>query len=157
MSQIHEGGCLCGAVRYRAKNEPERKSICHCRNCQRRTGSAFGIGAYFREADVELHGELRTYELRSDESGRWLKMQFCPNCGGTVTWTVEAFPACVPSPAARSTTRTGSGSSGTSGRAPSRSGSCARPAWRLSRRARSRRRRKARDSRPGACAPRAGG
>jgi hypothetical protein len=92
MSQIHEGGCLCGAVRYRAKNEPERKSICHCRNCQRRTGSAFGIGAYFREADVELRGELRTYELRSDESGRWLKMQFCPNCGGTVTWTVEAFP-----------------------------------------------------------------
>jgi hypothetical protein len=92
MPQIHEGGCLCGAVRYRAMNEPVRASICHCRNCQRRTGSAFGIGAYFKETDVEIRGELRTYEYRSDETGRWLKMQFCPNCGNTVTWTFEAFP-----------------------------------------------------------------
>jgi hypothetical protein len=58
MSQIHEGGCLCGAVRYRAKNEPVRRAVCHCRGCQRRTGSAFGIGAYFRDGDVELTGEL---------------------------------------------------------------------------------------------------
>jgi len=92
MSQIHEGGCLCGAVRYRATGEPVRTSVCHCRNCQRRTGSAFGIGAYFRESDVEIRGELRAYEYRSDESGRWLRMQFCPNCGGTVTWSLEAFP-----------------------------------------------------------------
>ena len=90
--QIHEGGCLCGAVRYRAKNEPVRRAVCHCRSCQRRTGSAFGIGAYFDETDVELHGTLRTYEHRSDESGRWLKMQFCPNCGSTVTWTLELYP-----------------------------------------------------------------
>jgi hypothetical protein len=92
MSQIHEGGCLCGAVRYRAHNEPLRRSVCHCRNCQRRTGSAFGIGAYFNESDVELSGTLRTYEQRSDESGRWLKMQFCPNCGSTVSWTLELYP-----------------------------------------------------------------
>jgi hypothetical protein len=59
---IHEGGCVCGAVRYRVRNAPARTSACHCRFCQRRTGSAFGIGAYFREADVEiLSGELRTY------------------------------------------------------------------------------------------------
>jgi len=87
-----EGGCLCGGVRFSAGSEPLRASACHCRNCQRRTGSAFGIGAYFREADVELHGELKTYEYRSDESGRWLRTQFCPACGTTVTWTAEAFP-----------------------------------------------------------------
>jgi hypothetical protein len=91
MTALHEGGCLCGAVRYRVTAEPVRASICHCRNCQRRTGSAFGIGAYFREADVEIHGELKTYEYRSDESGRWLRTQFCPNCGNTVTWTAEAL------------------------------------------------------------------
>jgi len=92
MAQIHEGGCLCGAVRYRTKNEPVRGGVCHCRSCQRRTGSAFGIGAYFKEADVEVRGELGTYEFRSDESQRWLRNQFCPRCGSTVTWTIEALP-----------------------------------------------------------------
>ena len=88
-----EGGCLCGAVRYRVKAEPVRSSACHCRNCQLRTGSAFGVGAYFRDEDVEfLRGERKTYEYRSDESGRWLRTEFCTSCGGTVTWTAEALP-----------------------------------------------------------------
>jgi len=91
---VHEGGCLCRAVRYRVKAEPVRTSACHCTSCQRRTGSAFGIGAYFRENDVEIVKDdgLKTYEYRSDESGRWLRPQFCTNCGSTVTWTAEALP-----------------------------------------------------------------
>jgi hypothetical protein len=94
MSAIHEGGCLCGAVRYRVKGEPVRASACHCTHCQRRTGSAFGIGAYFDDGDVEFlsRAGLKSYEYRSDESGRWLRMEFCGNCGGTVTWTAEALP-----------------------------------------------------------------
>ncbi|MGH8669134.1 MAG: GFA family protein [Burkholderiales bacterium] len=89
---MHEGGCLCGAVRYRVKAAPVRASICHCRNCQRRTGSAFGIGAYFRQEDVEiLQGLPTVYEYRSDESGRWLRTEFCPACGSTLTWTAEAL------------------------------------------------------------------
>ena len=89
----HEGGCLCGAVRYRVKNEPLRNSACHCTFCQRRTGSAFGLGAYFREEDVRfLRGELSSYRHLSDESGRWLRIEFCPICGTQVTWTVEASP-----------------------------------------------------------------
>jgi hypothetical protein len=92
MREVHEGGCLCGAVRYRVTSAPVRASVCHCRKCQARTGSAFGIGTYFREADVELRGELTAYEYRSDESQRWLRTQFCPKCGTTVTWTAEAFP-----------------------------------------------------------------
>lgn len=93
MSEIHEGGCLCGAVRYRARNKPARTSACHCTFCQRRTGSAFGVGAYFKQEDVELlRGTLTTYEHRSDETQRWLRIQFCPQCGTTVTWTVEAMP-----------------------------------------------------------------
>ena len=85
---MREGGCVCGAVRYRVKNAPFRTGVCHCRFCQRRTGSAFGIGVYFRKADFELlRGELHCYEHRSDESSRWLRMEFCPKCGTTVTWT----------------------------------------------------------------------
>lgn len=90
---IQEGGCLCGALRYRVKAEPVRGSACHCRNCQRRTGSAFGIGAYFRAEDVELtRGEPKRYEYRSDETDRWLRTEFCGNCGTTVSWTAEALP-----------------------------------------------------------------
>jgi hypothetical protein len=90
---MHEGGCLCGAVRYRVTNAPFRTGVCHCRFCQRRTGSAFGVGVYFKKDDFELtRGALKSYEYRSDESGRWLKMEFCANCGSTLTWTLELFP-----------------------------------------------------------------
>jgi len=95
MNQVHEGGCLCRAVRYRVKAEPVRTSACHCTSCQRRTGSAFGVGAYFNQEDVEFlkKDTLKSYQYRSDESGRWLRLEFCSNCGGTVTWTAEVFPA----------------------------------------------------------------
>ena len=93
MAQNHEGGCSCGAVRYRVIGTPVRSSVCHCSFCQRRTGSAFGIGIYFHDKDVEfLRGELKSYEHRSDETQRWLRMQFCATCGNTVTWTAEALP-----------------------------------------------------------------
>jgi len=93
MQAPREGGCLCGAVRYRVTNAPIRTGVCHCRFCQRRTGSAFGIGVYFRKQDFELvRGEVSSYEHRSDETSRWLRLEFCPTCGTTVSWTLEALP-----------------------------------------------------------------
>ena len=87
-----EGGCVCGAVRYRAEGEPVRNSVCSCTFCQRRTGSAFGFGAYFKDDQISLSGRLNAYEHRSDETGRWLRFEFCPKCGTQVTWTAEAMP-----------------------------------------------------------------
>jgi hypothetical protein len=87
-----EGGCVCGAVRYRVEGEPVRNSVCSCTFCQRRTGSAFGFGAYFKDEQIALRGRLNTYEHRSDETGRWLRFEFCPKCGTQVTWTAEAMP-----------------------------------------------------------------
>ena len=88
-----EGGCVCGALRYRVRGTPFRTTACHCTMCQKRTGSAFGIGAYFKDEEIEfLRGERKTFELRSDASGRWLRFEFCPNCGTQVTWTLEAMP-----------------------------------------------------------------
>ena len=90
---IHEGGCLCGAVRYRVQGEAARASVCSCTACQRRTGSLAGFGVYFKENEVRiLRGELKSYEHRSDESGRWLRFEFCPRCGTQLTWTAEALP-----------------------------------------------------------------
>ena len=47
---------------------------------------------YFKAEDVEIGGDLKSYEYRSDESGRWLRTGFCARCGTTVTWTAEALP-----------------------------------------------------------------
>ena len=93
MNQTHEGGCACGDVRYRVRGPAEICQICHCRFCQRRVGSAFATVAYFDERNVEVtQGNLTEYEHHSDESGRWLKMQFCSRCGTTVTHTVQMRP-----------------------------------------------------------------
>lgn len=93
MSNVHEGGCACGAVRYRVRGQPEVGMVCHCRFCQRRVGSAFAVIAYFNEQEVEItQGQLARCEHRSDESGRWLKMEFCPLCGTTISHTAQVRP-----------------------------------------------------------------
>lgn len=92
-SVIHEGGCVCGEVRYRVHGEPTAALVCHCSYCQRRTGSAFAITVYFDEANVELlSGMISRHEHRSDESGRWFKTEFCQKCGTTIGHTAELRP-----------------------------------------------------------------
>ena len=93
MTETHAGGCLCGSVRYRVRGSPVLAGACHCKLCQRRTGSAFGISVYFQDTCVEFtSGSPNSYEYRSDESERWIKTEFCDNCGVTVTWTAERLP-----------------------------------------------------------------
>ena len=93
MEETHTGGCACGAVRYRVVGKPNFVAVCHCKFCQRRLASAFAILAAFDEKNVELtEGELVECEHRSDASGRWLKMSFCPKCGTTVCHTAEIRP-----------------------------------------------------------------
>ena len=88
-----QGGCQCGAVRYRTSDTPVLAMACHCSACKLRTGSAFGIGVYLHEDDTEFTGgELGTYQYLSDTSGRWIKREFCSNCGTTVSWTLEMRP-----------------------------------------------------------------
>src|SRR5208282_4119948 len=90
----HSGGCLCGEVRYVVSGHPAFGLVCHCRFCQRRLAGAFAVIAYFDERLVEfVQGTLTEYEHRSDESGRWLRMAFCGNCGTTVSHTAEVRPA----------------------------------------------------------------
>ncbi len=90
---IHEGGCLCGAVRYRTRGAPRRVIVCHCTFCQRVTGSAFLVEAIFEKANVEIAGgPTGTWEHRSDETGRALRPRFCARCGTTFGMTLEWFP-----------------------------------------------------------------
>ena len=92
MVDLHEGGCVCGGVRYRTSGAPKRVSACACRWCQKRTGSALGLSVYFEESNVEiLQGSLKSYLLVSD-AGRRIESEFCETCGTTVTWTLEFLP-----------------------------------------------------------------
>jgi hypothetical protein len=93
MSTKHEGGCVCGAVRYVTVGEPGRVTVCHCTWCQRRTGTAFSVEAVFDEEKVQFNGGLLTkYRHISDESGRWLDVEFCPRCGTSLGFTLEWRP-----------------------------------------------------------------
>lgn len=94
--EVHQGGCLCGAVRYRIGGNPVRSGACHCTFCQRRTGTAFAIYAHFPASGFEITGpDLLAYTHRSDGSGREMTMHSCPVCATTVYLTMELFPDAV--------------------------------------------------------------
>ena len=76
--------CACGQLRVEAQGEPLRVNLCHCIECQRRTGSPFGIGAWYAKHKVRIRGETKTF-VRPIED-RTVSNHFCPNCGGTVLW-----------------------------------------------------------------------
>jgi hypothetical protein len=93
MNDTHLGGCACGELRYRVHGTPVLGTVCHCRFCQRRLASAFAVLATFDEDQVELlQGLPVEREYISDESGRWLRMSFCPRCGTTWSHTTKFRP-----------------------------------------------------------------
>ena len=93
MSSRHEGGCVCGSVRYATTGDPLRVTVCHCTLCQRRTGTAFSVEPVFNETQVQITGGPRTrYRHISDESRRWLDLEFCPKCGANIGFTLEWRP-----------------------------------------------------------------
>lgn len=88
-----EGGCQCGAVRFRTTDTPKRVMACHCTTCKQRTGAPYGIGVYFAEDEVEfIQGKVNTFEFHSDTSKRWIRNEFCEKCGTAVSWTLEMRP-----------------------------------------------------------------
>lgn len=94
--QSHEGGCLCGSMRYVTKGPPVRVTVCHCRFCQRATGSAYMVEPIFDLAALEVTaGEPSVYEMPSAGSGKAVRVHFCPACGTKLFLTFDRFPtAC---------------------------------------------------------------
>jgi len=85
------GRCLCGQVSYRASGDPLLSCICHCRNCQRYTGSAFEAVVGFPSAAVRVDGALKTY-TDTGESGQSVFRRFCPNCGSGMIAEAVVLP-----------------------------------------------------------------
>ena len=86
--------CACGQLRVTCEGEPAKVSLCHCLECQRRTGSTFGIAAFFSRDAIQTEGNFRSYWRKAD-SGFAVHFQFCPVCGSTVFWEPERKPDAV--------------------------------------------------------------
>jgi len=69
--------CCCGALRAEVTGEPSRVGVCHCMACQRLTGSAFGVVAFFPKEQVHIEGPSKVY-VRAGDSGRKVEFHFCP-------------------------------------------------------------------------------
>lgn len=86
--------CGCGQLRLTCEGEPVRISICHCLDCQKRTGSVFGAQARFAREGVTIEGRASQWTRRGD-SGESATFHFCPVCGSTVYWEMTGAPGFV--------------------------------------------------------------
>jgi len=95
MAKILTGECLCGNVRYEYTGELEGATYCHCPDCRRTTGSAFGVGVRMQSAALRiLSGSVKDYTKTAD-SGNTITRQFCPECGSPLFTREPAYPHLV--------------------------------------------------------------
>jgi len=88
--------CACGALSLAIAGEPVAHLVCHCNNCKRRTGSAFGISAYFQRSAVHgPQGKATVYALGHAASGATQERYFCSTCGSTLYWYVSTYPHLI--------------------------------------------------------------
>lgn len=88
--------CACGATSITVDGDPSTYAICHCTNCKRRTGSAFGMSAYFDKAGIlKQDGSTATYAFHNAEHGFDQVRHFCPVCGTTLFWYTSTLPRLV--------------------------------------------------------------
>ncbi len=92
MSQ--QASCSCGQLSLIHTGEITRTSICHCFECQKRTGSTFGLQVLAKESDVTIKGESTIFK-RNGDSGGVATFHFCPKCGSTVYWELDGMPGAV--------------------------------------------------------------
>ena len=89
------GGCLCGATRYRVAAEPVTVYACHCKDCQRRTGSAFGLSVVVPRNAIEItSGEPSSYHAELTE-GRVKRGVQCGECGARLWGELQKQPGMV--------------------------------------------------------------
>lgn len=94
MEKIRTAECSCGQVSLVCRGEPIRTAICHCFECQKRTGSVFGVQARFLEHQVHHDGEVASFSRISDSGGN-VTYSFCPRCGTTMLLHLENAPEFI--------------------------------------------------------------
>ncbi len=86
--------CQCGQLSVRLPGPTPAVVACHCVACQRRTGSPFGVLAYYAADQVSVGGEAKRFERPTDAGNRF-ETFFCPNCGSSVYAKAGKHPAMI--------------------------------------------------------------
>jgi hypothetical protein len=87
------GSCLCGSVSYRAEAEPLLQGVCHCRDCQRQTGTAFSVSVAVPRETLTVEGDtLGSFTVTGEEHGTKTERRFCSACGSPIVSFIEAVP-----------------------------------------------------------------
>jgi hypothetical protein len=94
MAANFTGGCMCGAVRYVCSAEPLVSGNCHCRDCQRATGSAFAPAILVVTNALNITGDVQYFETMGG-SGHVVSRGFCPNCGSRLFGKSGANPDLI--------------------------------------------------------------
>ncbi len=102
-----KGGCLCGAVRYSATVEQAAATVCHCRDCQKFTGSAFATLVAVPKEALTIDGTMQTFSSLGG-SGKPILRHFCPQCGASLA-EESVGPAGHADPECRHLRRSASG------------------------------------------------
>jgi hypothetical protein len=86
MTDRLEGGCFCGLVRYRLEAPPMFVHCCHCKDCQRQTGSAFALNALIETDRITIVSGAAVPTAMGTDSGRPHSIFRCPSCQ-TALWS----------------------------------------------------------------------
>ena len=84
----------CESLMAEIQGDAAKVIACHCVECQRRTGSTYGVGAYFKAEAVRTSGPSVTHQ-RPGTTGKMVSAHFCPTCGSTVYWHPQFMPGFV--------------------------------------------------------------
>ena len=85
------GGCLCGNVRYTSTANPLSVMVCHCKNCQKQTSTAFSLIVALPKGALAIEGELSAYR-DVGTSGQAVVRRFCGACGSAIMTDAAAYP-----------------------------------------------------------------
>ncbi len=88
MTAKRTASCRCGQLRATVIGEPVRVSVCHCLNCQKRSGSAFAIQARWPAQQIAIEGCSKSFQKIAD-SGNRATFHFCPECGSDVHYEIN--------------------------------------------------------------------
>lgn len=91
MANLYTGSCACRAIQYECTSEPVFSWKCHCRDCQRASGSMLCPVMYVPRAALTITGQAKYYEVIA-ESGNFVRRGFCSNCGCPVFIDAELVP-----------------------------------------------------------------
>lgn len=92
---MFEGGCNCGAIRYRVEGTPLAVAACHCTRCRRQSGAAYSVNLVVRASAMTVAGTLAVYEDPETSSGSPVRREFCGSCGSPIRSVMTADPRVV--------------------------------------------------------------